>query len=201
MAKITSSSGPQLKSEGSNVFTGLTRLFGTVLANHRSKLGGRHHLVVLALQGLLRCLFTPYDSNLNSTQWQQRPPWLKDIKLNNEHATNYARLLTTICDPTVSAVTMSKNRHVRELNDETKKARRIAGQHLQYLIMEFCQCQLYGRLEPQVRTALLPGLYAVLDAMTQEILRTVNSALSSSGRAIFKMLYDDYRKFGSWNGA
>ena len=176
-------------------------MFGTVLAYHRSKLGGRYHLVVLALQGLLRCLFTPYDSNLNSTRSQRRPPWLKEVKLDDEHAANYARLLTSICDPTVSAVTTSKNRHGQVLNDETKKARSIAGQHLQYLIMEFCQCQLHGRLEPKVRTALLPGLYAVFDAMTQEIMKTVNSALDSSGRAIFKMLYDDYRRFGRWNGA
>ena len=48
---------------------------------------------------------------------------------------------------------------------------------------------------------LNPGLYAIFDAMSQEVMRTVNSALDSSGRAIFKVLYNDYRRFGKWKGA
>ena len=172
-----------------------------MLAGHRSKLGGRYHLVVLALQGMLRCLFTSYASVTDKNKQLPRPPWLKDTKLEGEHATAYARLLTSICDPTVSAVTRSKTRARQELNDETKKARSIAGQHLQYLIMEFCQCQLQGRMDPEVRRGLNPGLYAIFDAMSQDLMRTLDSALDAPGRAIFKMVYDDYRRFGRWNGA
>jgi len=198
---VTSISGPQTGSGSSDIFTCLTRLFGTLLAIHRSKLGGRHHLVVLALQGLLHCLFTPYTSTTDSSHRLQRPSWLKDTKLVAEHTTAYARLLSSMCDPTVSAVTRSKNRARQELNDETKKAKSIAGQHLQYVIMDFCQCQLQGRMDPEVRRALNPGLYAIFDAMSQEVMRTVNSALDAPGRAIFKMVYDDYRRFGRWQGA
>lgn len=172
-----------------------------MLALHRSKLGGRYHLVVMALQGMLRCLFIPYTASANSSHSLERPPWLINSRLDQTHASAYARLLTSICDPSVSAVTRSKNRQRQELNDETKKARSIAGQHLQYLIMEFCQCQLRGRMEPEVRAALNPGLYAVFDAMSQDVMRTVNAALDSAGRAIFKVLYDDYRRFGRWHGA
>ena len=198
---MTSVSGPQTGRASSDIFTCLTRLFGTLLAVHRSKLGGRYHLVVLALQGMLHCLFTPYATSTDSSRHLQRPPWLENIKLRAEHATAYARLLSSICDPTVSAVTRFKNRARQELTDETKKARSIAGQHLQYLIMEFCQCQLQGRMDPEVRRALNPGLYAIFDAMSQEVMRTVNSALDAPGRAIFKMVYDDYRRFGRWQGA
>ncbi|MCJ1389850.1 hypothetical protein MMC18_002707 [Xylographa bjoerkii] len=173
----------------SDIFTCLCRLFGTVLALHRSKLGGRYHLVVPALQGLLRCFFTPYSSQ----------PLNLPI-LNPTHASAYARLLTSLCDPSVSAVKRSKNRQRAELNDETKKARNIAGQHLQYLIMEFCVCQLKGRMQPEVRAALNPGLYAIFDAMGQEVMRTVNAALDVGGRAIFKVVYEDHRRFGRWNG-
>ncbi|MCJ1243369.1 hypothetical protein MMC30_000566, partial [Trapelia coarctata] len=192
---------PQTGSGSSDIFSCLTRLFGTLLAVHRSKLGGRYHLVVLALQGMLRCLFTPYTSSMDSSLHLQRPPWLKNTRLEAEHATAYARLLSSICDPSVSAVTRSKNRARQELNDETKKARNIAGQHLQYLIMEFCRCQLQGRMDPEVRRALNPGYYAIFDAMSQDVMRTVNSALDAPGRAIFKIVYDDYRRFGRWQGA
>ncbi|MCJ1381820.1 hypothetical protein MMC17_004931 [Xylographa soralifera] len=172
-----------------DIFTCLCRLFGTILALHRSKLGGRYHLVVLALQGLLHCFFTPYTS---------RPPTLPI--LNPTHASAYTRLLTSLCDPSVSAVTRSKTRQRAELNDATKKARSIAGQHLQYLIMDFCVCQLKGRMQPDVRTALNPGLYAIFDAMSQDVMRTVNAAFDVGGRAIFKVVYEDYRRFGRWKG-
>lgn len=200
---MTSVSGPKVVDESAgNIFVGLCRLFASLLAVHRTKLGGRFHLVVMALQGLLRCLFEPYAKNVGSGAALALPPWLQSSSrlLNDNHAAAYSRLLTAICDPTVSAVTRTKNRSRQELNDETKKARSIAGQHLQYLIMEFCQCQLRGRLTPEVRAALNPGLYAVFDAMNQEIMRTINSALDSSGRSIFKVLYDDYRRFGRWQG-
>ena len=121
--------------------------------------------------------------------------------MNAAHAAAYARLLTSICDPSVSAVSRSKNRLRQQLNDETKKARSIAGQNLQYVVMEFCQCQLRGRLTPEVRTALNPGLYAVFGVMGQETMRTVNAALDAAARAVWKVLYEDYQRFGRWEGA
>ncbi|MCJ1281447.1 hypothetical protein MMC26_000766, partial [Xylographa opegraphella] len=172
-----------------DIFTCHCRLLGTVLALHRAKLGGRYHLLLSALQGLLRQLFTPYGPH-------RTPPPL----LTATHASAYARLLTSLCDPSVSAVTRARGRQRAELNDATKKARAIAGQHLQYLLMEFCACQLRGRMEPAVRAALDPGLYAVLDAMGPEVMRTVNAALEVGGRAIFKVVYEDYRRFGRWKG-
>ena len=201
---MTSSSGPKFACEvAGNIFIGLCRLFASLLAVHRSKLGGRYHLMVLALQGLLHCLFEPYAKIVGNSPALVQPPWLDAhvTKLNESHAAAYTRLLTVICDPTVSAVTRSKNGIRQELNDETKRARNIAGQHLQYLIMDFCQCQLQGRMSPEMRPALNPGLYAVFDAMSQDTMRTINSALDSSGRSIFKVVYDDYRRFGRWQGA
>ena len=200
---MTSSSGPEAACESAgNIFLGLCRLFSSLLAVHRSKLGGRYHLVVLGLQGLLRCLFEPYVQTIGKGAILMRPPWLDyhKVRLNEDHVAAYSRLLTAICDPTVSAVIRSKNKGRQELNDETKRARSIAGQHLQYVIMEFCQYQLQGHMLPEMRAALNPGLYAIFDAMSQNILRTINCALDSSGRAMFKVVYDDYRRFGRWHG-
>lgn len=174
-----------------------------MLASHRTKIGGRYHLVVPALQGLMRCLFITHGRNGGSAAVLSLPPWLngREPMLDGTHAAGFARLLTTICDPTVSSVTRSKNRSRRELNDDTKKARGVAGQHLPYIIMVYCHCHLKGRLLPTVKAALTPGLYAVFDVMSQDTLRTLNAAMDSSSRAIFKALYDDYRRFGRWERA
>ena len=182
----------QTEQNSGKLYIGLCRLFGTILAVHRAKIGGRYHLVVLTLQALLRCLFVPYkDSEAVGRE---------SSTFGESHAAAYGRILTMICDPTVSSVTRSRNRLRLELNDKTKKARSIAGQHLPYLIMEFCGCQLTGRLLPGMRAALNVGLYAVLAVISPDIMRTMNAAMDSSSRSVFKALYDDYRRFGKWNG-
>jgi len=183
----------QLKADGSSprpdlAYLGLCRLFTTVLALHRPKIGGRYHLVLPALQSLLRCLFIPYDLTPDS---ERNPHEFTPVQ-----ASSYARLLSTLADPTVSSVTNSKKRARLDLNDETKKAKSIAGQHLPYLIMEYCMYQLTGRLLPEMKAALEPGIYAVLNVMTKEGMRTMNAALDESGRAVWKGLYEEWRRFG-----
>ena len=174
------------------IFTGLCRIFGTILTILRTKIGGRYHLVIRVLQSLLHCLFIPFTTIDSSYE--------APTSFTETHATAYARALTTLCDPTVSSVTRSKYRSRPELNDETKKAKDIAGQHIPYLIMEYCDCQLKGRLSPEMKTALNPGLYAVLAVMSQEVMRTMNDAMDESARAVWKALYEDYRRFGRNGG-
>ena len=174
------------------IFTGLCRIFGTILTILRTKIGGRYHLVISALQALLRCLFGPFTTTNSAHETSST--------FTETHAAAYARALTTLCDPTVSSVTRSKYRLRPELNDQTKKAKDIAGQHLSYLIMEYCHCQLKGRLSPEMKTALNPGLYAVVAVMSQEVMRTMNEAMDESARAVWKALYEDYRRFGRSGG-
>lgn len=177
------------------IFSSLCKLFNCLLVVHRMKLGGRYHLIIPALQSLLRNLFVSYRKNEASVRTATSP-----FNLGRAHAAAYGRLLTTICDPSVSAVTRPRKRSRHDLNDETKKARNIAGQHLQYLIMDFCNNQLKGRLEPEIKAALTPGLYAIFDVMSQEVMRTINAAMDSSSQSIFKALYEDYRRSGRWRG-
>ncbi|KAI9764574.1 MAG: hypothetical protein M1835_007551 [Candelina submexicana] len=186
----------------SSVFLRLTKLLSTILAMHRLKLGGRFHLVILAMQGLLRCLFVSLSKGITKpSKVGSRPPWLesKVPALGATDAAAYSRLLTTLCDPTVSSVTSSRNRLKNDLKDETKKAKAIAGQYMPYVLMEYTQCQLRSRMPPEVKAALMPGLHAVFDVMAQDTMRTLNAAMDSSNRAIFKDLYNDYRRFGKWN--
>ena len=51
-----------------------------------------------------------------------------------------------------------------------------------------------------MKTALNPGLYAVLAVMSQEVMRTMNEGMDESARAVWKALYEDYRRFGRNGG-
>lgn len=180
-------------------YHGLCKLLATVLLLHRRKLGGRYSLTVPALQSLLGCLFVPYDSSATSSQARSQAK--QALWLDESHAAAYARLLTAVCDPTVSSVSRVKRSSREDLNDETKKARAIAGQSIQRLIEEYCECQLKGRLSPEMKAALNPGLYAALSVMQQDVMRNLHAAMGSSSRSIFKALYDDFKRQGQRSGA
>ncbi|OOQ90952.1 hypothetical protein PEBR_01782 [Penicillium brasilianum] len=203
IATAASKSGPRISPEyAPTIYTRLCRLMGIILGLQRIKIGGRFHLVVTAMQRLLGCLFarSRKRSRSNRAAVISHPFWL--APLDASHTSNFTRLLTSLSDPTVSAVLRSQPGMSREnLTDETKKAKRIAGQYLQYVIMAYAQCSLRGSLVPDVKAALMPGLYAALDVMSRESMRAMNAGLDASGRAVFKSLYDDYVKFGKWNKA
>ena len=173
------------------LYIGLSRLFATTLNYHRPKLGGRYHLVLPALQSLLRPLFVPYASVDASAQ--------ATSAFNATHAGAYTRLLTTLCDPSPSAVAHQRHRQQASLNDETKRAKDIAGQHLHYLVITYCECQLQGRLATEgLKEALEPGLWAILGCMGEEVKRTMNAGMDTRQRAIWKKLYEDWKRFGRW---
>lgn len=182
--------------EAGSVYLGLCRLFKTALVMHRQRLGGRYHLIIRTLQCLLRCLFIPYQSLQDSQASAEEK--MAYAGFGEAQAVAYAGLLTTLCDPTVSAVSRSRHTPRQELNDETQKARSIAGQHLQYVVEEFCICQLEGRLLPQMRVALSLGLWAIFDVMSQGVMRNLHAAMGSASRSVFKALYDEYRRTGQW---
>ena len=173
------------------LYVGLSRLSATTFDYHRPKLGGRYHLILPALQSLLRPLFVPFTLVATSRHISSA--------FNATHANAYARLLTTLCEPSPSAVAHQKHRHKATLNDETKRAKDLAGQHLHYLVMTYCDCQLNGKLAAEgMKEALEPGLWAVLGCMGEEIKQTVNAGMDSRGRAVWKKLYEDWKKFGRW---
>ncbi|KAJ9307046.1 hypothetical protein DTO217A2_3466 [Paecilomyces variotii] len=203
ISACASSSGPEISPEhAGTMYTRLCRLLGVLLGLYRQKLGGRFHLIVPVMQRLLNCLFPPDKRRMRSTRQKvarSYPYWL--APLDASHAVHYTRLLTSLCDPTVSAVsrpTQSGPGH-EALTDQTKKAKRVAGQYLQYVVMEYAECSLRGALKPEVKAAVTPGLYAALDVMSRDTMRALNAGLDVSGRAVFKGLYDDYVKFGKWN--
>lgn len=91
--------------------------------------------------------------------------------------------------------------------------------------MEYCTCQLWGHLTTttlgtkttaagiigddddgennnkggmMMREKLMPGIFAVMDVMSAEVKRTVNARLDTSGRSIFKGLYEKWER--EWRG-
>lgn len=194
------------------IYDKLCMVVGVILGRHRKRLNDRYHLLLPVMQKLLRCLFWPGVHGLQdrqrsvaadglNTYAKSLPHWMRhsDQPLPPSSAEKFSRLTSSICNPTVSAARSSKAHGHNELNDATKRARQLAGQHMQYLVMEYARCTLDGQITPSVKDKLMPGMYSVLDSMDRELMRAANAGMDPSSRAIFKGLYDDWTRFGKWD--
>lgn len=193
--------------------TRVCTLVGSLLSRYRRRIADRYHLLLPVLQQLTRCLFYSEEVVKRARQsavigsdpssfLRSIPNWLisRPDPLPPASGVEVSRLLSSICNPTVSAAKSSRSRgRSNELNDETKRVKAVAGQHLQYLVMDYCRCSLDGDIAPAVKEKLLPGMYTVLDAMNRDLMRAMNSAMDPSSRAIFKTLYDDWTRYGKWD--
>lgn len=199
---MCSRNAPSLRAtRAGGIYSHLCQLLSSILIGHRLKLEGHFHLVVQAMQALLRCLFTPLPhSTSKASKTFAPPPWLSSPKhqLNPRHAAIFTRLVTLICDPSVSSVTRSKQNNLTSAKD---KAKRMAGQHMHFVLTLYVQLQLEMKMLPQVREQMVPGLYAIFDTTTPEMRRMISDGLDSSGRAVFGVLFRDYQKFGKWKGS
>ncbi|KAJ9603085.1 hypothetical protein H2200_012380 [Cladophialophora chaetospira] len=202
--------GTQASLNASSIYEGVCAIMGAIFSRHRRRLSDRHHLLLPVLQNLLRCLFWPGLQAVNSQKGvaahaisnfgKTLPRWIYDsaLSLPLSSVDHLSRLLSSICNPTVSAARSSSKRR-NELNDEVKKTRKVAGQHMQYLVTEYCRCFLDGQILPAMKDQLMPGMYKVMDAIDRDIMRAMNAGMDPSSRAIFKNLYDDYVKYGRWD--
>ena len=184
----------------SHVHIALTRVFGSILAAHRLKLGGRYHMILLALQALLNPLFTPFKAPTSDRVSKTHGPSIDHSQtFTSTHTENLSRILSSISDPTVSAVShrRSKIQQNGALNDETKKARTESGKHMLYFIMEFCMLQLSGRMVGEgMKEKLMPGIWSVLNAMSREIMGAMNAQMSVAGREIWREIYVEWKREG-----
>ena len=197
------------------IFDRTIALIGSLLSHFRRRLSDRHHLLLPILQQLLRCFFFPGSNNLHSHRppaqgsnpgafLKALPPWMLSSPqpLRPSSAEKFTRLISSICNPTVSAARSSSRKRSgasNELNDDTKRVKALAGEHMQYLVMEYCRCTLDGEITPQVKEKLLPGMYVVLESMSRDMMRGMNAAMDPSAKAIFKGLYDDWVRYGRWD--
>ena len=200
---ICSQKGPSLRpNRAGTVYHHLCALIKTILLSHRLRLQGRFHLVVQVMQALLHCLFTPLPhTSIKSLKHISTPPWLPytfPSPLKAAHAAAYARLVTLICDPTVSSVSRGS---LNNLTSSTDKAKHVAGQHMKFILTSYIKLQLEMRMKPEMRQELVPALYAIFDTTSVEGRKGVSDGLDASGRSVFGTLWREYVKFGKWKGA
>jgi nucleolar pre-ribosomal-associated protein 2 len=158
----------------------LCHLVETIIKRHRIRLDGHFHILIAALQSLLK--------NLLSRPSEDSPAQAK----------LFARLLTLVCEPTDASV--SRSQASSGLDSERDRAKRYAGQYMYLVLMQYVKLQLEFVVPHSVREVLEPGMYSVMDITSPDGMKLMNDAMDPSGRVIFKELYKQYQKFGKWTG-
>ncbi|KAH7041272.1 Urb2/Npa2 family-domain-containing protein [Microdochium trichocladiopsis] len=209
VAEVASSSGPLIqdaKGEG-EIFECLYKLVATIIRRHRKRLEGHFPVLVATLQGLLRVILADplaRASTSTSTATSATPPWLSS-RLRARHGARFARLLTLICEPSAAAVARSRRAATASaattmLDSATDAAKRSAGQDMFHVVELYVKLQLEVVVPQDMRKALEPGIYSVLNITPEGCRRVMNESLDVNGRAVFRELFAAYKKFGRWSG-
>ena len=159
----------------------LCRLVETVIKHHRLRLDGHFHVLLAALQALLRRVVA-------------RP-----CPAQEAYAKQFTGLMRLICEPTDDATARSHGAS-SGLDSEKDEAKRYAGGYMYLVLMQYVKLQFECAVPHGVTEMLEPGMYAVLDVTTADGLRIMNDAMDPAGRAMFKLLYSRYQQFGKWSG-
>lgn len=200
LLKLTSRSSPALSGQhASEIFSRLCETSRLILLVHRGRLGGRFHILIPLLQGLLFCLFIP-----NSTRSGALPAWLRtEVSmyrpgLTPANATQFSRLLSTLCNPPQSSITKAHQHHAssksKDLNDPVKAARERASNFLYPLLASFCRYQLSGRLDASVKEKLMPGVWEVVGTagLHKEVLDAMFAGLGRSERDVWRGVWGEW---------
>ncbi|KAK1828412.1 nucleolar pre-ribosomal-associated protein 2 [Podospora conica] len=165
----------------------LCRLAEAVIKHHRIRLDGHFHILLAALQALLRRVVAPRPAGARAQQ--------------AAHARQFTGLVRLVCEPTDDATARS---HAGggggQLDSDKDEAKRYAGGYMYLVLMQYVKAQFEVAVPQGVTEALEPGMYAILDVTTPEGLRIMNDAMDPAGRAMFKSLYGKYQQFGKWSG-
>lgn len=195
-------------------YESLCHLVEIIIKRHRKRLDGHFHILIPALQSLLRRLVASASSTSTS------PSALSD-STKEHHAKLLSRLLTLITEPTVASVSSSSsrssaskdkdaehnphnnqhNQHQQPLDSEKDKAKRYAGQHMYLVLMAYVKLQLEFVVPLVVREQLETGMFSIVDITPAEgELRIMNDGMDPSGRVIFREMYKRWERFGKWSG-
>ncbi|USP81975.1 hypothetical protein yc1106_09249 [Curvularia clavata] len=200
LVKLTSRSSPALPPQyAPEIFSRLCHTSRLILLVHRGRLGGRFHLFLPLLQGLLFCLFIPNASRSGALpSWLRTTAVMEPVRLTAANATQFTRLLSTLCNPPQSSITKAHQHHQsrksKDLNDPIKAAREKASSFLYPLLASFCRFQLNGRLDQEVREKLMPGIWEVVGtaSLRRESLDAMFAGLGRSERDVWKGLWEDW---------
>ncbi|KAI1814815.1 hypothetical protein GGS20DRAFT_546395 [Poronia punctata] len=197
VVQVCSVHGPNIQGStkttaAGEIFTSLFKIVSLIIKRHRLRLSGHFHIILAALRALLTVLLA------DPTTTSRHPPWLHS-RLQPRHAERFARLLTLICEPSAASVAPS-SRARSELDSATDKAKRAAGQYMYLLLEVYVKLQLEVEVTRDMRKALEVGVFSVLDITGEGCRKVLNESLDAAGRAVFRALFAEYRKFGKWKG-
>ncbi|KAI3395532.1 hypothetical protein diail_1249 [Diaporthe ilicicola] len=164
----------------------LCNLVEVIIKRHRHRLEGHFHLLITALQSLLRLLIIPWpqiSTTTSSSYSSTANPSLDE----QAQAARFSRLLTLTCEPSVASVT--RGQAPGALDSAPDAAKKSAAQHMYLVLVLYVKLQLERAVPRTVRAALEPGVYSMLDITTPEGRRVINEAVDASGRAIFRDMY------------
>ncbi|KAJ1337491.1 nucleolar pre-ribosomal-associated protein 2 [Microdochium nivale] len=212
VAEVASACGPAIqdgKGDG-EVFECLYKLVATVIRRHRRRLEGHFPVLVATLQALLRVVLADPLARAGGVQAaaesaaHSTPPWLS-ARLQARHGARLARLLTLVCEPSAAAVARSRRATTASavttmLDSATDAAKRSAGQDMFHVVELYVKLQLEVAVPRDMRKALEPGMYSVLNITPEGCRRVMNESLDVNGRAVFRELFASYKKFGRWSG-
>jgi hypothetical protein len=201
VVEVCSARGPKIQGPkaAGEIFAALFKLVALIIKRHRLRLSGHFHILLATLRALLNIVLA--DPTISASSHRSAKPhlplWLH-TRLQPRHAERFARLLTLVCEPSAASVARSRSRS--ELDSATDAAKRVAGQYM-YLILEvYVKLQLEVGVSREMRKALEVGIYSVLGITSEGCRRVLNESLDAGGRALFKVLFAEYRKSGKWKG-
>ena len=177
--------------KGRIIYLDACRILTVLLQQYRSRLKDRLNLVVAVFQALIAGLFA--RDNRSSPAMHGKP-------LTARHARIAARIIQLLCNP---PQLRSKRSKTSELVDEARKAQAHVGQYVQYVLHHYCAQVLSGTLAEGVREALMPGLWAMIEAIevnSADGIKSLSAAMNNSERAVLRGVYEEYKSFGKWQG-
>lgn len=201
VVEICSARGPKIQGPkaAGEIFTSLFKLIALIIKRHRLRLSGHFHILLISLRALLNVLLADPTSSISASRSakSRHPPWLL-TRLQPRHGERFARLLTLVCEPSAASVARTRTRS--DLDSATDVAKRVAGQYMYLIVEVYIKLQLEVEVSRDMRKALELGVFSVLDITSEGCRKALNESLDASGRAVFRALFAEYRKFGKWKG-
>lgn len=170
-------------------------ILSNLLHNHRSHLTSTLSPFVAILQSLLHCFRTAHLALVRDKHAQQQagrvfPLLFKFAPLDVEAAKDCARLLSAFARKPIAG----------KFDENIKRA---VSRQAPYLLLEYFTIQSNTRMsisQPDIRAALLPGLYDLMDNCRESDRKMILETLDSTGKLLFKSFYSSWKEDHKYTG-